>query len=126
MMPVSDTRTALLRWQREGESAASGVVRYPAALPVFAGHFPGRPLVPGVYVLATLAEVAAQALARPLTLRAIERAKWSAPAYPDQDLIVAVGWRPVEGWLRLDGTVTGPTGICATCRLMVHAGAEAG
>ena len=119
MTPVSDTRAALLRWQREGEVAASGVVRYAAGLPVFTGHFPGQPLVPGVYVLATVAEVAAQALARPLTLRAIERAKWSAPAYPDQDLMVTVGWRPVDGGLQLDGTVTGPSGVCATCRLTV-------
>lgn len=117
MTPVADTRAALLRWQRDSETAAGGVVRFPASLPVFAGHFPGQPLVPGVYVLAAVAEVAAQACGRSLMLRAIDRAKWSAPAFPDQDLMVSVAWRAVDGGLVLDGTVTGPTGVCATCRL---------
>lgn len=119
MTPVADVRSALTTWERSGETSARGTVRLPASLPVFAGHFPGAPLVPGVYVLATLAEVAARAGIGAQVV-AVERAKWSAPAYPDQDLVATVAWKSVEGGWQLDGEVANPAGVCATCRLIVR------
>ena len=119
MTPVVDVRAALSAWERTGDTTARGTVRLSAALPVFAGHFPGAPLVPGVYVLATLAEVATRAGIGTQVV-AVERAKWSAPAYPDQDLVATVAWKPVDGGWQLDGEVANPAGVCATCRLIVR------
>lgn len=119
MTPVADVRTALTVWERTGETAARGTVRLPASLPVLAGHFPGAPLVPGVYVLAAVAETAARAGIGTRVV-AVERAKWSAPALPEQDLVASVTWKPVDGGWQLDGEVANPAGVCATCRLVVR------
>ena len=52
--------------------------------PVFAGHFPNRPLLPGIFQL-EMARVAAESvLDCPLAVREISRAKFQRPILPDE------------------------------------------
>jgi 3-hydroxymyristoyl/3-hydroxydecanoyl-(acyl carrier protein) dehydratase len=125
MQPSHDAAAALCSWSASGAGAAAGVFRFPGSLPVFRGHFPGRPLVPGVYLLASVAELARRAQGTPLMVVAVERAKWSAPALPDTDLTVSVAWQARPGGLLLDGTVHAGQTVVASCRLAV-AGPPAG
>ncbi len=120
MEPRRDARTSLSTWSLTGPASAAGTCCFPASLPVFAGHFPGRPLVPGVYLLAAVAELAGRALGRPLTILQIERAKWSAPALPDTVLTLQVAWSDLPGGLQLDGTVHAGETVAASCRLVVE------
>ena len=85
----------------------------------FPGHFPGAPLVPGVYVLAAIAEVARRAGVARGDICSVERAKWTAPAYPDQALRITLTVRAVDGGWRVDGEVSGPSAVCATARLLL-------
>jgi len=56
----------------------------PAAHPIFTGHFPGRPIVPGVMLLEwVLDECARVRGCAPSALR-IREAKFFAPLQPDQ------------------------------------------
>ena len=76
-----------------GESAAC-VTSFPAADPMFAGHFPGNPLVPGVIITEALAQTAGIAAAsgfaenaRPLfLLSAIQKMKFFGPARPEEEI----------------------------------------
>ena len=52
--------------------------------PVFAGHFPGRPILPGIFQL-ELARVAAESVLNcALTVREIRKAKFQRPVLPDE------------------------------------------
>jgi len=67
-------------------------LRFAAAHPSFAGHFPGRPIVAGVLLL----EAAAEALRawRGFAVRQVVDAKFVAPLLPDEDAeleLVAMG-----------------------------------
>lgn len=75
-----------------------GTIRFPADHPALPGHFPGRPLVPGVLLLdAALALIAA---ANPGPAPAgLARVKFLAPVGPEQDLCVRCG-SPAEGRVR--------------------------
>lgn len=61
-----------------------------ADFPAFNGHFPGKPLLPGVAQVELCLAAAARLHGRPLRLRHLARAKFSRPVLPDTKLIVKV------------------------------------
>lgn len=62
--------------------------RFPVSDPTFAGHFPTRPLLPGVYQL-EIARVAAElVLQQSLALSAVIKAKFMRPIIPDETVRV--------------------------------------
>ena len=60
-------------------------VRIPANHPALPGHFPGRPIVPGVVLLQCVLDEAERWLGKKLSVRQLPQAKFSAPLLPEQD-----------------------------------------
>jgi 3-hydroxyacyl-[acyl-carrier-protein] dehydratase len=60
-------------------------VRIPASHPALPGHFPGRPIVPGVVLLQCVLDEAERWLGKALSFRKLPQAKFSAPLLPEQD-----------------------------------------
>jgi len=61
---------------------------FPASDPTFAGHFPMRPLLPGVFQL-EIARIAAElTLKQSLSVREITKAKFLRPIIPDETVRV--------------------------------------
>jgi 3-hydroxyacyl-[acyl-carrier-protein] dehydratase len=54
--------------------------------PVFAGHFPGRPLLPGVFQLEIVRLAAEWILNTPLSVQEIAKAKFQRPVLPGEIL----------------------------------------
>lgn len=95
------TRAAPLRaldsWVDDGPGTARGRLVVTADLPGLAGHFPGRPILPGIYLL----EAALQLLdvARPeQPLRSVERLRFVRAVVPGEqvELSAASGRDPTE------------------------------
>lgn len=60
------------------------ILRIDANHPALPGHFPGRPIVPGVVLLDGVLQAAEGWLQRPLRVRALPNAKFIAPLLPDE------------------------------------------
>lgn len=69
-----------------------------AGFPAFDGHFPGRPLLPGVALLEAACLACELTAARPLQLAEVVRAKFIWPVAPESALAFIV--HPEEGFLR--------------------------
>jgi 3-hydroxyacyl-[acyl-carrier-protein] dehydratase len=87
--------------QADSSAAAAHVVRrrVPADHPSFPGHFPGRPILPGVLLLAEVME-ALRGLGEPIAAGGCEiaSAKFLSPVQPGDELTITLqvsttGWR---------------------------------
>ncbi len=59
----------------------------PAAHPTFAGHFPGRPILPGVVLVDQAMRLAASVLKPDLAIRGLGNAKFFHPVAPGTHLL---------------------------------------
>lgn len=77
-----------LQWNDDlGEGRAS--VRFPGSDPVFAGHFPAAPILPGVVLIDAAVQIAARAMQRKLRLNRLANVKFVHVVEPDQEVAVA-------------------------------------
>ncbi|HEU4951759.1 MAG TPA: 3-hydroxyacyl-ACP dehydratase FabZ [Holophagaceae bacterium] len=96
-----------------------------AAEPYLQGHFPDRPLVPGVLMLEMLAQAGGFLEAEPLGGRAIflagvQDARFKAPAFPGDRLRLEVAFDAAFGGLmRVAGTVSCEGRELCTAKLLV-------
>jgi 3-hydroxymyristoyl/3-hydroxydecanoyl-(acyl carrier protein) dehydratase len=68
--------------RRNADGTALLEFRFNPEDPTFAGHFPGRPLLPGVYQLEMTRSAAELALKSAVVVREIIKAKFSRPIIP--------------------------------------------
>ena len=66
---------------------ADTVLNIPPDHPAFAGHFPGRPIVPGVLLLDQALLLAEQRMGRPLHGWTVTQAKFLGPSGPGDRLV---------------------------------------
>ena len=88
----------------EPDGAASVVFRFNATDPVFAGHFPKQPIVPGVFQL-EMARLGAEWLLREqLQLFEIARAKFLRPIVPTELVRMSLKVSEAEGTINVRAT----------------------
>jgi 3-hydroxyacyl-[acyl-carrier-protein] dehydratase len=99
--------------------------------PLLQGHFPGRPLVPGVMLVEMLAQAAAFLEAGslgegPIFLAQILDARFKAPAFPGDRLELCVTPEAGFGKLqRVEGTVRCEGRVLCTAKLVLAKGGAA-
>lgn len=65
-------------------------LRFGADHPALPGHFPGRPIVPGVVLLDSVLGAAERWLARPLQVKSLQQSKFTQPLLPQQTATIAL------------------------------------
>jgi 3-hydroxyacyl-[acyl-carrier-protein] dehydratase len=95
-----DVASALVEIDRRPDAdppTATAQFRFPAALPIFAGHFPGFALVPGIYMVEMARSAAERLLDRRLVLAKVLDARFTAEVFPDTAVTTAVRLRGEDG-----------------------------
>ena len=60
--------------------------------PALPGHFPGRPVVPGVVLLEAVLEATAELIGHEPVVAQLAQAKFLAPLLPGQDANIELAW----------------------------------
>lgn len=101
---------------------AVGYKNITANEPVFTGHFPGNPLLPGVYMIEALAQLGGTVVLQPGEwerkipyLAGIDKAKFRKPVTPGDTFMMevrVVRSRKTIGWVSANATVDGQS-VCS-------------
>ncbi len=86
---IEDVAGALSGVELE-QGLARGRLTFQASLPVFEGHFPGRPTLPGVYLIEAARTLAQRSLGCRLGILRVDSAKFRAPVGPGEELEASV------------------------------------
>jgi 3-hydroxyacyl-[acyl-carrier-protein] dehydratase len=105
-------------FDREGRTLVAHA-RVPMESPVFEGHFPGHPLVPGVLLTETMAQasgyllLALNRLSHMPFLMGVDEARFRNFVTPGQDLVIEAsfdqdgsGYAATKAKIRIDGKLT--------------------
>jgi 3-hydroxymyristoyl/3-hydroxydecanoyl-(acyl carrier protein) dehydratase len=95
---IAAARISGSRCQADG--AAVFEFRFGADNPVFAGHFPAHPLLPGIFQLEMTRAAAEWALQCALTMREVSKAKFQRPILPEEIVRVELKWSETDGSIR--------------------------
>lgn len=78
------------------EAGIEALLHINPAHPIFKGHFPGQPVVPGVCMLQLIKEVAETALNRSLFMKQVAQVKYLQVLVPAYQKLIAleIGWKP--------------------------------
>lgn len=88
-----------VQWRERSEARALAILDVVPGLRVFEGHFPSRPILPGVAQIDWAAELGAGCFALPGVFRGAEQLKFQKPVIPPLRLELALEWRAETGQL---------------------------
>lgn len=80
-----------------GADAGEACVRFAGTEPVFMGHFPNAPLLPGVVLIDVAVEFVARALKRPLRLERLSNVKFCRAVLPEEEIRLVFKATPEGG-----------------------------
>jgi beta-hydroxyacyl-ACP dehydratase FabZ len=96
---------------------ARGIKNVTANEPMFTGHFPGNPVLPGVYMIEALAQLGGTVILEPGDiarkvpyLAGIDKAKFRRPVVPGDQLMMEVHVLKTKmniGWVHAEASVDG-------------------
>jgi 3-hydroxyacyl-[acyl-carrier-protein] dehydratase len=101
----------------------STVVQVDPADPVFAGHYPGFPILPGLFVVEHV-HAAVRAQVPGLRVTSLQRAKFLRPVFPGDSLTIDTSLTPDGDGVRVSAVVSSGAGPVAEIKLRYSGGAS--
>lgn len=83
-----------------GQDGFSARIRFPTEFVGFKGHFPGRPVLPGVCLIQTAVVALSRALNQPVELKRLVSAKWMAPVLPGEEILISLSVKGLASSLK--------------------------
>jgi len=114
---LKDIVAGCLQHVERTDSGFTASFRFAPELEVFKGHFPGRPLVPGVFLIEAVRCAAERAADASLHMKRITDAKFSAEVKPGEEITVEATTTP-EG--KITAQVSTNNGNAAYVRLVLQ------
>ena len=81
----------------QDDGASAFEFNFPASDPVFAGHFPDRPILPGIFQLEIVRLAAELVRSRKFAVREIAKAKFQRPIIPGEILKLNLNLSEADG-----------------------------
>lgn len=99
--------------QRPAENSVHTVIDWNAAHPIFAGHFPDQPVVPGVCMMQTIQELLGAALEKTLLVEKVANMKFLNMIDPGQtpQVTVEISWTPEEAAYKANAVIKHDTTV---------------
>ena len=72
----------------DADSSIAASYTFPRSFSAFTGHFPGKPILPGVCQITALIVLLEKVTDTKLKLRYLNRAKFSSPVMPEEEIII--------------------------------------
>lgn len=101
----------------DGEGGRRFAVEIPASSPLFAGHFPGHPILPGIAHLALVERALRETTGEDATLAAVRALKLRRPVRPGDVLELRVGSPDEEGAVRFEVRCNGEAASQGTVQI---------
>ena len=80
-----------------GVAAGEARVRFAGTDPVFVGHFPHAPVLPGVVLIDAAVEIVSRVMQQPLRLERLASVKFCSAVLPDEELGFTFKAAPADG-----------------------------
>lgn len=89
-------------------ASARAVITLDAGHRIFAGHFPGQPVVPGVCMMQIVRELAEQGVGKALQIRTADNMKFLSILNPTEhrEVVVTVSYTPNGDHYTVDGSLS--------------------
>jgi 3-hydroxyacyl-[acyl-carrier-protein] dehydratase len=87
-----DVAAALIDFATPREGEIESVFVFPAELPIFFGHFPGRPIVPGILELEMVRAAMERFTGYSLRLLSVEKAKFLREVKPGDRILLSISF----------------------------------
>lgn len=97
-----DVARSLVRHEATADGCRA-VFRFAKDLDIFRGHFPGQPIVPGIYLIEAVRLAAEKALGKAVRIRTVADAKFTAMVRPDEEVTVDLALSGLDGRAALSG-----------------------
>ncbi len=89
----------------QSDSSLSCTLHYNAEHPIFSGHFPGNPIVPGVCTMAMVKVLLGQATGLSLMLAESKAVKFLGLISPDISPQLSISWKEEAGGITATATL---------------------